>query len=41
MVPTQDEQGSVTSEPVADGDWITRNEAIGYSLRGYTLSIDE
>ena len=38
---TQDEHGSVTSEPVADGDWITRNEAIGYSLRGYTLSIDE
>ena len=38
---TQDEHGNVTSEPVADGDWITRNEAIGYSLRGYTLSIDE
>ena len=39
---TQDEHGNVTSEPVADGDWITRNEAIGYSGRwGYTLSLDE
>ena len=38
---TQDEHGNVMSEPVADGDWITRNEAIGYSLRGCTLSIDE
>ena len=39
---THDEHGNVTSEPVADGDWITRNEAIGHSLRwGYTLSLDE
>ena len=39
---TQDEHGIVTSEPVADGDWITRNEAIGYSgSYGYTLSLDE
>ena len=39
---TQDEHGNVTSGPVADGDWITRNEAIGYSgSYGYTLSLDE
>ena len=39
---THDEHGNVTSEPVADGDWITRNEAIGYSGRwGYTLSLDD
>ncbi len=37
-----DEHGNVTSEPVADGDWITRNETIGHSLRmGYTLSLDD
>lgn len=38
---THDEHGNVTSEPVAGGDWITRNEAIGFSLRGYTLSLDD
>lgn len=39
---THDEHGNVMSEPVAEGNWITRNEAIGYSLRmGYTLSLDE
>ena len=39
---TQDEHGDVTSEPVADGDWMTRSEAIGHSLRwGCTLSLDE
>ena len=39
---SHDEHGNVTSEPLAEGDWITRNEAIGHSLRmGYTLSLDD
>ena len=38
---THDEHGNVMSEPVADGGWITRGEAIGLSLRGHTLSLDD
>jgi hypothetical protein len=39
---TQDSRGNVTSEPINDGQWIRRMEALMLAhANGYTVSLDE
>jgi hypothetical protein len=39
---TQDEYGNRTSEPISDGNWVTRQEVLALAAgMGYTLSVDD